>query len=132
MFELKNKVAVVTGSSRGIGQAIAINLARQGCDVIVGDILDGNKTVSLIKRLRRKAMYARVDTSDSRSIKNMIKETIKNFKKIDILVNNAGIYKAGESEEVNEEDWKKTINVNLNGYFLCCKEAFPYLKRSWG
>ncbi|MBU2639241.1 MAG: SDR family oxidoreductase [Nanoarchaeota archaeon] len=132
MFELKNKVAVVTGGARGIGQAIAISLAKQGCDVVVGDIINGENTVKKIKSLRRKSMFLMVDTSDGRSIKNMIKETVKSFKRIDILVNNAGIYRAGESENFSEEDWSKIIKVNLSGYFLCCKEAFPYLKRSKG
>lgn len=132
MLELKNKVAVVTGASRGIGQGIALKLAKQGANIVVGDIINGEETVRLIKRLKRKAIYVKVDTSDETSVDNLINEAIKKFKRLDILVNNAGIYKAGNSEEFMEEDWDRILDINLKGYFLCCQKAFPYLKKSKG
>ncbi len=132
MLELKNKVAVVTGAARGIGQGIALKLARQGADIVVGDIINGEETVKLIKRLKRKAIYVKVDTSDEISVDNLINEAIKKFRRLDILVNNAGIYKAGNNEDFKEEDWDKTLDINLKGYFLCCKKAFSYLKKSKG
>ena len=132
MFELKNKVALVTGSAKGIGQGIAIALAKQGCDVIVADIVDGSKTVSLVKNLRRKSMYIEVDTSDSVSIGDMIEEAIKKFKRIDIFVNNAGVYIPGVTEDYDKEFLDKTLDVNLRGYFLCAKAVFPYLKKRKG
>ena len=132
MFELKNKVALVTGSARGIGAEIAVLLAKQGADVIVVDIIDGKDTAEKIKKLNRRAVYIGVDVSDKDSVVNMIAQAVSKFKKIDIVVNNAGVYIGGNSETFFDEDWKKTIDVNLTGYFLVCKEAFRYLKKTKG
>jgi len=129
MFNLKEKVAVVTGAARGIGQSIAIELARQGANVVVSDIIPGNVTVNKIKALKRKAIYVKTDVSNKKQIENLIQQTIKKFKKIDILVNNAGIFITGATSKVSEEDWNKTIDINLKGYFLCSQAALKYMKK---
>ena len=127
MFDLKNKVAIVTGSARGIGQSIAIELARHGADVVVSDIISGQATVNKIKALKKKSVFIKADMSKKSDITNLINQTIKKFKKIDILVNNAGIFSSSPSETLKEEDWDKTIDINLKGYFLCAQEAGKHM-----
>jgi NAD(P)-dependent dehydrogenase (short-subunit alcohol dehydrogenase family) len=129
MFNLSNKVAIVTGAARGIGASIAVEFARSGASVVVSDILPGDETVAKIKKLKGNAIYVKTDTSSKKDIENLINQAIKNFKKIDILVNNAGIFRPGATESVSEEDWDKTIDINLKGYFLCCQAALKHMKR---
>ena len=129
MFNLKGKVAIVTGAARGIGQSIAIELARQGADVVVSDIIPGQQTANRIKTLKRKAIYVKTDVSSKNEVENLMNETIKKFKKIDVLVNNAGIFVTGPTSKVSEEDWDRTININLKGNFLCSQAALKYMKR---
>ena len=80
MINLKGRVAVVTGAARGIGQAIAIELARYGADVVVSDILPGQATVNKIKALKREAIYIKTDVTKKQEIENLVAETIKKFK----------------------------------------------------
>ena len=129
MFNLKNKVAIVTGAARGIGQSIAVELARNGANVVVSDIIPGNATVNKIQSLKRKSLFIKTDISKKQEVENLVQQTIKKFKKIDILVNNAGIFITGDSKAFREEDWDKTIDVNLKGYFLCAQAALKYMKR---
>ena len=123
LSNLSNKVAIVTGSARGIGKAIAIALAKQGAHVVVSDIINGNSTVNAIKKLRRKSIFVKTDVSKKEDIDNLIDITIKKFRRIDLLVNNAGILKMCPAENVTEEDWDKVIAINLKGYFLCAQAA---------
>lgn len=129
LFDLRGKIAIVTGAARGIGAGIAIELARKGADVVVSDIIPGNDTVNQIKKLKRKAIYVKADISKKKEVEAMINETIKNFKKIDILVNNAGIYLAGNTLDLPEESWDKTMNINLKGPFLCSQAALKHMKK---
>jgi NAD(P)-dependent dehydrogenase (short-subunit alcohol dehydrogenase family) len=128
LFDLTGKVAIVTGAARGIGQGIAVEMARAGADIIVSDIIDGEETVNQIKKLKRKAIYVKTDISKKQEVKNLIDTAIKNFKKIDILVNNAGIYIPGSINDFSEENWDKTMNINLKGPFLCSQAALKYMK----
>ncbi len=133
MFNLTGKIAIVTGSARGIGQSIAVELAKQGANVVVTDIIPGNATVNKIKALKRKSFFVKVDVSKKEEIENVVMETIKKFKKIDILVNNAGIFQPSPTESLKEEDWEKTININLKGYFLFAQSVGRHmLKRKKG
>jgi NAD(P)-dependent dehydrogenase (short-subunit alcohol dehydrogenase family) len=129
LFDLTGKVAIVTGAARGIGQGIAIELARAGADVVVSDIIPEEGTVNQIKKLKRKAIYVKTDISKKSDAENLIKETIKNFKKIDILVNNAGVYLSGNVSDMLEETWDKTMNINVKGPFLCSQAALKYMKK---
>ncbi len=129
LFDLTGKVAIVTGAARGIGQGIAVEMARKGADVVVSDIIPGNDTVAQIKKLKRKAIYIKTDISKKKEVENLINETIKNFKKIDILVNNAGIYLPGEVKTMPEETWDKTMGINVKGPFLCSQAALKYMKK---
>ena len=129
LFDLTGKVAIVTGAARGIGASIAIELAKKGADIIVSDIIPGNDTVNQIKKLKRKSIYVKTDISKKKEVENLINETIKNFKKIDILVNNAGVYIPGDIKNLKEEDWDKTMSINLKGCFLCSQAALKHMKK---
>lgn len=129
LFNLSGKVAIVTGAARGIGQSIAIELAHAGANVVVSDIIDGQKTVQLIKKMKRKAVYVKTDVSNKKDVEKLISETRKHYKHIDILVNNAGVYIPGMIENISEADWEKTMNINLKGAFLCSQAALKHMRR---
>jgi len=129
LFDLTGKVAIVTGAARGIGKSIAVELARVGCDVVVSDVIPEEGTVNQIKKLKRKSIYIKADISNKQEVENLINETIKIFKKIDILVNNAGVYLTGNTIDLPEETWDKTMNINLKGPFLCSQAALKYMKK---
>lgn len=129
LFDLTGKVAIVTGAARGIGQSIAIELARKGADVVVCDIIPGDSTTSQIKKLKRKSIYVKTDVSNKKDVENLINQTIKTFKKIDILVNNAGVYIPGDTLDFPEASWDKTMNINLKGGFLCSQAALKHMKK---
>lgn len=124
--KLKGKVAIVTGSSRGIGKAISLEFARQGADVVVNahrDIKAMFETAEEIRSLGRESIPIVADVSNSKDVNNLVNETVKEFGKIDILVNNAGIMKSTPIEELSEDDWDNVMNVNLKGAFLCSKHV---------
>lgn len=129
MFDLNGKVAVVTGAARGIGQAIAIELARAGADVVISDVIPGDETVKKVKKLKRKSFFIKADVSNKKEVENIVNETIKKFGKIDILVNNAGIFHPGLSEDLSEQEWQKTIDINLKGYFLCAQAVVKHMNK---
>jgi len=129
LFDLTGKVAIVTGAARGIGQSIAIELARKGANVVVSDIIPGDDTVNQIKKLKRKSIYIKTDISKKAEVESLITQTIRQFKKLDILVNNAGIFITGTTLDLSEEAWNKTIDVNLKGSFLCSQAALRHMKK---
>lgn len=128
LFDLSGKVALVTGSSRGMGQGIALELARKGADVVISDVLPGDETVKAITGIGRKSFYFKADVSNERNVKRLFSETIKKFGRLDILVNNAGIYRTSPTVELSEKDWEKTIHIDLKGVFLCSREALKVMK----
>jgi len=129
LFDLSGKVAIVTGAARGMGQGIALELAKQGADVVVSDVLPGDETVKSIIALGRKSFYIKTDVSNERQVKRLVSETIKKFGKLDILVNNAGIYRPMPTSNTSEKDWDKTIHIDLKGVFLCSREAQKVMKQ---
>jgi 3-oxoacyl-[acyl-carrier protein] reductase len=130
-MRLKDKVALITGSSRGIGRATALLFAREGAKIIVNYNHSENEANSLVKQIKAlsDAIAIKCDVSDEKEVKGMISRSIKAFGKIDILVNNAGIVFDKPLAERSLDDWKKTLEVNLIGSFLCAKYAAPYLKK---
>jgi NAD(P)-dependent dehydrogenase (short-subunit alcohol dehydrogenase family) len=120
-FDLSGKVAIVTGGSRGLGKAMALGLAQSGAHIVICDLLDTKETVSQIQQLGQESIGLKVDVTRSNDVEMMVKKTIDTFQTIDILVNNAGIEKGQVTEKMTEEDWKKTLDVNLTGEFLCAK-----------
>ncbi len=133
---LENKVAVITGASRGIGRAIAELLAQQGADVVCGDRLQEQAeetAANIAKATGRRTSGCLVDVADHESAKGFIDCALENFGKIDILVNNAGITRDNLLMRINEADWDVVLNVNLKGAYNCCKAAIrPMMKQRYG
>ena len=125
-MQLANKVAVVTGSSSGIGQAIAIGMAAEGASVIVnyiGNPKGADETVKKITDAGGKAAAAKADVSDPAQSQSLIDAAVKNFGKLDILINNAGMEKKHPFTDFPLEDWNKIIAVDLTGPWLCAQAA---------
>ncbi len=123
-MSLEGKIALVTGASRGIGREVAIELARQGCKVVVnyaGSEAKANEVVNAIQDIGSEAIALQANVSDSEAVQNLVKETISHFGQLDILVNNAGITRDNLIMRMKEEEWDDVINTNLKGVFLCTK-----------
>jgi NAD(P)-dependent dehydrogenase (short-subunit alcohol dehydrogenase family) len=123
--DLKGKVVIITGARRGMGKSHAIAFAKERTKVVVSDISleDCQKVVDEIKKSGGEAMAIKCDVTKKEEVNKMIKKTIKKWGKIDILVNNAGIADFKPFLELTEEEWDRTININLKGYFLCTQAA---------
>ena len=133
-MKLKDKVAIVTGSSKGIGEGIARVFSREGAKVVVVCRTKdaGEKMAELLGAGEGRAVFIRTDVTSSESIRNMLNTTIKTFGKLDILVNNAGYHISKNIEETSEEEWEFIINTNLRSTFLCSKYAIPHLRKTKG
>ncbi|MBA4602423.1 3-oxoacyl-[acyl-carrier-protein] reductase [Thermoactinomyces mirandus] len=133
---LTDKVAVVTGGSRGIGRAIALSLAEAGADVAIfyaGNHSAAEETVAKIKETCRKAAAFQVDVSRSDQVEKAFKEVQSSFGQVDILVNNAGITRDNLLMRLKEAEWDQVIDTNLKGVFLCTKAvARSMMKRRSG
>lgn len=126
-MRLSGKVAVVTGASRGIGRAIALELAKEGADVVVNYRSGSREAEEVVEKIRgmgRKAKAVRADVSDPDQVEEMASIAFKEFGGVGILVNNAGMIRKAPLEEITPEEWDKVISVNLNGVF--------YAMRSFG
>ena len=128
-MQLKDKVALVTGASSGIGKEVAKRFAKEGALVILtARNLDKIKEVQKeIEKNNGNVESYSMDITNRNQINETIKNIIKKYNKIDILVNNAGIIKPGSIEEVSYEDFDAHVNINLLGYFNCIKETVPYM-----
>jgi len=124
-MRLKNKVAIVTGSRRGIGKAIALEFAKEGADIVVADIdlKECQKAAAEIEKLGRKSIAVKCDVSRKKDVDLLVRKTIAKFGRVDILVNNAGIYHASPLIETKENEWDDVISVNLKSIFLCTQAA---------
>jgi len=128
---LKDKIALVTGSSRGVGKSIALELSREGCKVIVNYSKDEENAASVAKLVDGIAIKA--DVSNFDECQEMINEIISRYKKIDILVNNAGISIDKTFKNMAKEEWNEVINVNLNSMFNVTKPVInEMLKQNYG
>lgn len=126
MFKLTDKVALVTGASRGIGRGIALCLAKQGADVAVNyhsSQEEAQEVVEKIKKMGRKAMAVQADVSQKEEVERMVEKVVQEFGKIDILVNNAGILTSKPFLEMDQKTWDKMMAVNLRGQFLVAQAA---------
>jgi len=122
-LSLENKVAIITGGSRGIGKAIALGFAEAGATIVVAGrtTADLENVVQEIKSLGQQALAVKTDIAVKTEVENMVKQALEEFGKIDILVNNAAINIMRPLVELREEGWDKVMNVDLKGYFLCCQ-----------
>jgi len=133
--ELEGKVAIVTGASRGIGRAIAERFAAEGAKVVVNyfsNEAEAGKVVDGIKQGGAEAIAVRGDVSKSADVKHLVESAVKQFGRVDILVNNAGVMVTKPALEASEEDWDRTIDVNLKGAYLCSKEVAPLMMKQQG
>ena len=131
-MELKNKVAIVTGGSVGIGRAIVGKLVSEGATVVIADINleSANLAVSEILKGGGNAFAVKADVSNSSDAAKMADQTFAKYSRIDILVNNAGIRFINPLLEQTEEEWRRTLDVNLTAPFLCCKAVIPYMLKN--
>lgn len=162
MFDLKGKVAVITGASRGLGRQDALTLAEAGADVVITDILveddpelqqtaeaadsplaqlalsqgwvHSNKTAEDIRKMGRKALAIKMDVTNRDQIREVMKKVKDEFGRIDILINNAAtLDNVARIENMDYRLWDRDIKVNLTGAFNCTKEAWPYMvEQKWG
>ena len=135
-MKLKGKNAIVTGGDRGIGRAISLVLGKKGVNVAINFYKDENKARETVKKIEEfgvKSLKVQADIRDINQVKSMMEEVKKRFGNIDILVNNAGI--SGRNPAIGNidiEEWKNVIDVNLTGTFNCCKAAEPELRKNNG
>lgn len=127
---LENKVALITGGAKGMGRAMSLLFAREGCDVVVNALhIEGaRKVADEVRALGRRSLAIKADISDSAEVNAMVARTIKKFGRIDILVNNAGGAGGGNIDTSTEEDWDRVLAVNLKGHFLVTRAVVPHMK----
>jgi NAD(P)-dependent dehydrogenase (short-subunit alcohol dehydrogenase family) len=131
-MRLKDRVAIVTGAARGIGQAYGLALAREGAKVVAADILSCAETVAKVQDVGGEALGTMVDVADAQSTEAMAAQTVQRFGRIDILVNNAAVYgglKLTPFEQIPEAEWDRVMAVNVKGIWLCCKAVIPTMKQ---
>lgn len=129
---LEGKVAIVTGSNRGIGRGIAAALAKEGCRVVVSSYehgKDGDEVVNEIEKLGSDAVFVKADVSKERHVRNLVRDAVKKFGRLDIMVNNAGILVFGTVLELTEKNWDRQMAVNLKGVFFGTKYAVMQMKK---
>lgn len=131
-MRLKEKIAVITGGAQGIGRATALGMAREGAKLVIAD-LQGEKAQSVANEVEKsgaEAIGLAVDVASEASVKLMAKAAFERFGRVDILANIAGIYYPKASvTDLSEEDWDRTIDINLGSNFLCCREFVPFMRR---
>lgn len=134
-MKLAGKVAIVTGSARGIGEAIAKKLAAEGASVVVTDInIEGaNRVAGEIKDQGGTAIAVKADVANRAEVESLVKSTLENFEAIHILVNNAAIVRQVPLLEMTEEDWREVVDVNLTGVFNCTQAVLGHMiKQEYG
>lgn len=128
-FSLEGKTAIVTGAGQGIGLAIAETLAQAGADIVVADLNmeTGTDAVRKIEALGRRAWFIGVDVANPDSVAALVATAIEQAGQIDILVNNAGIVKNTTALETSNDEWRKIMDVNVNGVFWCSRAIAPHM-----
>jgi len=136
-MRLEGMRALVTGGASGIGRGIAIELAKAGADVAVGDVreeplMDFKETPTheRVNELGQRGLFYEADVSDESEVEALIEATVDEFGGLDIMINNAGTNIEGSVEHQSYEDWRKVLSVNLDAVFLCSKYAIPHLRES--
>src|SRR3989338_3635872 len=134
-MRLKNKIALITGSSKGIGKATALLFAKEGAKIVVNYFSSEKEAFAIvdeIKKIGSETIAIKCDVSKESDVKKLVQATIDKFGKIDILKNNAGIVFDVPFFERSVEQWKKTLDVNLLGTFLCSKYASQQMLKKDG
>jgi NAD(P)-dependent dehydrogenase (short-subunit alcohol dehydrogenase family) len=135
-MKLKDKVAIVTGGASGIGKALATRLARDGAAVVVADLRNAEEAAAGIAReTGARTLGLTVDVAAEGDVARMAGETVKAFGRIDILVNNAALFSTLEPrpfEKIDAAEWRRVMEVNTLGVFLCCRACVPHLRAAGG
>jgi NAD(P)-dependent dehydrogenase (short-subunit alcohol dehydrogenase family) len=134
-MRLEGKVAIVTGSSSGLGRAIAILFAQEGAKIVVNankNVAGGKETVAMIKEAGGEAICVQASVASSDDCKRLVQAAVDTFGGVDILVNNAGVEIRGGVLALTEEEWDQMLDVDLKGIFLCSKEAIPHMIEAGG
>lgn len=133
-MRLKDKVSIITGGSQGIGEATAKKLGEHGSKVVIADINEeiGLQAVEKLKSNDIDAIFIKTDVSNEENVKSLINETVNHFGGLDSLVNNAAATMRKSVVDTSLEEWKKVIDVNLTGTFLCSKYAIPEISKRGG
>jgi len=135
MASLKDKVALVTGSSQGIGAALALALAAAGAKLVVSDLQEASETAQQIKDQGGQAIAAVADVTDNKSLNALVATAERNFGPVDVLINNAGVFGTLELKpfaQITEEEWDLVFRVNARGVFQATKAVLPSMKRAGG
>jgi 3-oxoacyl-[acyl-carrier protein] reductase len=134
MPRLKGKVAIVTGSSSGIGKAIALRFGQEGAKVVVAArrLQLCEQTVSQIREQSGEALAIQTDIADERQVERLMADTVERYGRIDILINNAGIGGGSRLIDTSTETFDQVMNVNVRGTFFCCRAGFRQMKRQGG
>ena len=131
-MQLSDRVAIVTGSGRGIGKAIALKLADLGADIVVNDIAGSEGAPAVVDEVKskgRQALFVPADISSSVDVSGLMEKALAAFSKVDILVNNAGITRDKLIMRMSDQEWDQVLNINLKGAFLCTREALKHMMR---
>ena len=131
-MRLQDRVAILTGAARGLGQVFALRLAREGAKVVLADRLDLADTEEQIKKIGGQVVSIKMDVTDFESVRTMVDRTIELFGRVDILVNNAAVYgglKMKTLDAITEEEWDLVFAVNVKGVWHCCKAVYPCMKK---
>jgi 3-oxoacyl-[acyl-carrier protein] reductase len=138
-MRLEGKVAIITGSARGMGRVFALRFAKEGAKVTVCDILDVKPVAEEIKAAGGEVLALKIDVTNEKETAEMARKTFERFGRIDILVNNAAVIGTIETkdfvkpvEEIVSADWDRILAVNIKGVFLCTKAVIPYMKKQGG
>lgn len=136
LFDLTNRVALVTGGSKGLGQAMAAGLASAGADIMLvsRNLREADASAEMIARdYGHRAVAFAADVTHPEAIQAVVEKTLSEFGKIDILINNAGINIRGPIEDLSYEEFRQVQEVNVHGVWLCCKAVIPHMKeRKYG
>ena len=127
-----DKVVIITGAARGLGQAYALQFARLGASVAVNDIRDCSETLALVEKEGASGLATRTDVTSSVSTSEMAEAVVEKFGRIDVLVNNAALYGSltfAPFDKLDESEWDATMNVNVKGIWQCCKAVLPTMKK---
>jgi len=135
-MDLSDRVAIVTGSGRGIGRAIALKLAEAGASIVVNDVGDmapAEEVAGEIRKLGRDSLVISADVIQSADVASLVDTVVEKYGKVDILVNNAGITRDQLIMRMSDDDWDKVLEVNLKSVFLCSKAVLRHMmKQRWG
>jgi len=133
-MRFRGKVVLITGAGVGIGRAAAVRFGKEGAKVAINSLTptNGQETLRLLQEARGQGIYIQGDVSIAVDARRIVDEAVKAFGRIDILVNNAGIVLPGRVDNISEEDWDRTIAVNLKGVYLVSKYTIPEMRKIGG